>query len=185
MVNQFLAVTGASVSVRKQLQTWNAKIIDYLREYFNSDFQQVRGTLFGDAIAKIAYLTETAIAQPDSFRGVVDLQGRLQAAAIVEVETDCLRVDIFTNAPWNVILNQPETMKGAATSLVESLVNESKSKGFSGRIKLYSLVRATQFYTKIGFVETDVPGEMELTNVAAEIFLNRQLRFRKTGNETS
>lgn len=182
MVNQFLAVKGASVSVRNQLLIWNAKIRDYLRQYFNSDFQQVRGTLFGDAIAKIAYLTETAIAQPDSFRGVMDLQGRLQAAAIVEVEADCLRVDAFTNAPWNVISNQPETLKGAATSLVESLVNESKSLGFSGRIQLYSLVRATQFYTKIGFVETDVPGEMELTTVAAERFLNRQISFRETGS---
>lgn len=52
----------------------------------------------------------------------------------------------FTNAPWNVIKNQAETLKGAATSLMEELVNESKSLGFSGRLKLYSIPRAKQFY---------------------------------------
>ncbi len=51
----------------------------------------------------------------------------------------------FTNAPWNVIKTQPETLQGAATSL-EELVNESKSLGFSGRLKLYSIPRAKHFY---------------------------------------
>ncbi|MGB3203858.1 MAG: hypothetical protein WBB28_02585 [Crinalium sp.] len=184
MVNEFLVARGANLLVRNQLINWNAKIRDYLREYFDNTPQQVYGTEFGDAIAKITYLTERAIAQPDSFRGVLDLQGRLQAATIVEIETDCLFVDAFTNAPWNVIKNQPETIKGAATSLIEELVKESKTLGFSGKIKLYSIVRAKQFYINIGFVETDELGEVELTNDAAENFLAKQKRFRETRNNT-
>lgn len=99
-------------------------------------------------------------------------------------EIDHLFIDAFTNAPWNVIKNQPETLKGAATSLMEELVNESKFLGFSVRLKLYSIPRAKQFYIDISFIETDLPREMELKTKAAEGFLNEQKQFRETGRRT-
>lgn len=183
-MNQFDAVRGADTSVRSQIIGWNDKVREYLREFFASDIERVQGTEFGDAISKIAYLTEKVLTEPDTFRGVMDVQGRVQAGASVEPEIDHLFVDAFTNAPWNVIKNQPETLKGAATSLMEELVNESKSLGFSGCLKLYSIPRAKQFYIDIGFVETDLPREMDLTLEAAEGFLDEQKQFRETGRRT-
>lgn len=67
---------------------------------------------------------------------------------------------------------------------MEELVNESKSLGFSGRLKLYSIPRAKQFYIDIGFIETDFPREMELTPEAAQAFLDEQKQFRETGRRT-
>lgn len=183
-MNQFDAVRGADISVRSQIIGWNDKVREYLREFFASDIERVQGTEFGDAISKIAYLTEKVLTEPDTFRGVMDVQGRVQAGASVEPEIDHLFIDAFTNAPWNVIKNQAETLKGAATSLMEELVNESKSLGFLGRLKLYSIPRAKQFYIDIGFIETDLPREMDLTPEAAEAFLDDQKQFRETGRRT-
>ncbi len=143
-MNQFNAVRSADTSVRSQIIDWNDKVREYLRELFDSDIERVQGTEFGDAISKIAYLTEKLLTEPDTFRGVIDVQGRVQAGASVEKEIDHLFFDALANAPWNVIKNQHETLKGAATSLMEELVNESKSLGFSGRLKLYSIPRAKQ-----------------------------------------
>lgn len=121
--------------------------------------------------------------EPETFRGVRDKEGRLQAGAIVHQESDRRSVDFFATAPWNILQNQPESLKGAGTSLVEELVKESRELGNGGRLKLYAIPRAKQFYTAIGFVETD-GGEMELTPEAAEAFLDEQRLFRETGRRT-
>lgn len=183
-VNVFTPVKVASASVREEVAEWNNKAREYLRDFFDGDIQHFQGTEFGDNIAKMAILLEKVLTEPENFRGVRDVQGRLQAGAIVEEDFDYLSVETFTNAPWNVLGNQPEPLKGAATSLMEELVNESKELGFEGRLKLYSTQRAKQFYVDIGFVETDIPREMELTPEAAEEFLNEQIQFRATGRRT-
>lgn len=183
-VNVFTAVKVASASVREEVAGWNNKAREYLRDFFDGDIQRVQGTEIGDNIAKIAVFLEKVVTEPEKFRGVRDVQGRLQAGAIVEEEFDYLLVETFTNAPWNVLGNQPETLKGAATSLMEELVNESNDLGFEGRLKLYSTPRAKQFYINIGFAETDIPREMELTPEAAEDFLEEQRQFRATGRRT-
>lgn len=95
-MNQFDAVRGADTSVRSQIIGWNDKVREYLREFFASDIERVQGTEFGDAISKIAYLTEKVLTEPDTFRGVMDVQGRVQAGASVEPEIDHLFVDAFT-----------------------------------------------------------------------------------------
>ena len=66
---------------------------------------------------------------------------------------------------------------------MEILVNESFELGFSGRIKLYPLQRAKQFYTDIGFVETG-EGDWELTEQAALRFLEEQRQFRETNRRS-
>ncbi len=114
--------------------------------------------------------------EPDIFRGVRDLQNRLQAGAILEEDIDFLFLDAIASAPWNVLGNQPETIKGAGTTLMEELVKESKNLGFEGRVRLYPLQRSQQFYTDIGFVETS-EGDWELTPEAAERFLEEQRQF--------
>lgn len=136
---------------------------------------------FGDNISKTAYITERIVMEPDTFRGVRDVFRRLQAGAIVEEENDCLYIDAFSSAPWNVLKNQPETLKGAGTSLMEELVRESIDLRFEGRLKLLAISRARSFYIKIGFTENEEGlGELELTPEAAERFLEQQRRRRRT-----
>jgi len=176
--NLFVFFKGADASVRLDLVGWGGKAREYLRSNFAGDLERVRGTRFGDNIAKIAYITERSVMEPDIFRGVRDVQNRLQAGAIVEEEFDCLLVDALATAPWNILGSQPETVKGAGTSLMEELVKESSDLGFEGRLKLVPIQRARQFYTGIGFTETD-GGELELTIVAALTFLEMQERRRR------
>ena len=115
-------------------------------------------------------------------RGVRDIQGRLQAGAIVledggylyqsEEYRDYLYLDTLSNAPWNVIKNQLETVPGAATSLIEEIVKESIQLDYHGIVKTLAIKRAKLFYTKVGFIENpDGSGEMVLNEQAASRFL--------------
>lgn len=183
-MNEFTFVNEANAEVVRQIEGWIGKIGEYLREFFDGDSERVRGTQFGDCISKVYYLFEIATIEPNKFCGVKDELGRLQAGAIIELYFDYLEIDTLTNAPWNVLKNQPETLKGAATSLMEILINESVDRGFSGRIKLYPLQRAKEFYTDIGFVES-AEGDWELTEEAALNFLEEQRQFWNAGRRSS
>ncbi len=183
-MNQFNAVKGADASVRIQLLGWNDKALEYLQDFYSGDIERIRGTEFGDSIAKIAALIEKAVTEQSSFRGVRDVQGKLQAGAIVEEYFDYLFVDNLASAPWNVLGSQPESTRGAGTSLMEELVKESIHLGFEGRLKLYPVERALSFYRGIGLIESeDSPRELELTPLAARRFLERQERRRRTGSQ--
>lgn len=175
-MNEFSLFKGADAEVLREIQGWTDKIEDYLRDLFDGNLERVRGTRFGDNIAKVTYIPERITMEPDIFRGVRDLQNRLQAGAILEEDIDFLFLDAIASAPWNVLGNQPETIKGAGTTLMEELVKESKNLGFEGRMRLYPLQRSQQFYTDIGFVETS-EGDWELTLEAAEGFLEEQRQF--------
>ncbi len=182
-MNEFSLVNRADAEVQRDIDGWLDKIREYLRVRFLNDIKRTLGTEFGDCISKVIYLAERAIAEPDTFRGVRDVQGRLQAGAIVAPNLNYLDVDVFTNAPWNVLKNQPETIKGAATSLMEELVNESFELGMMGRIKLTAIKRAKLFYTKIGLTEEeDNILSLELTPTAARIFLSRQRSLRRNSS---
>lgn len=183
-MNKFTFVNEANAEVIRELDGWIGKIGEYLRDFFDGEIEQARGTQFGDCISKVYYLFEIATVEPNKFRGVKDKLGKLQAGAIVESYFDYLEIDTLTNAPWNVLKNQPETLKGSGTSLMEILVNESIDNGFSGRIKLYPLQRAKEFYTDIGFVEK-AEGDWELTEEAALSFLEEQKQFWDTGRRSS
>lgn len=179
-MNEFSLVKGADAEVLRQIQGWSDKIREYMRDLFDTDFARVRGTRFGDNIAKITYIAERVVMKPNSFRGVRDVHSWLQAGAIVEEDIEFLFVDAIASAPWNVLGTQPETIKGAGTTLMEELVKESRALGFEGRMRLYSLQRSEQFYTDIGFVETS-EGDWELTEEMASLFLEEQRQFRETG----
>lgn len=179
-MNEFYLVKGVDAEILQDIDGWNNKVRDYLRDFFAGEIERVRGTQFGDNIAKIIYMTERAVMEPNIWRGVRDVQNRLQAGAIVEKEVDFLFLDAFASAPWNVLEDQPETIKGAGTTLMEELVKESEALGNKGRIRLYPLQRSLQFYTDIGFVET-LSGDWELTEEAASRFLEEQRQFWETG----
>lgn len=155
-----------------------------MRDFFAGDIERVRGTRFGDNIAKIAYMAERAVMEPNTFRGVRDGKSRLQAGAIVVEDIDFLFLDALATAPWNIVGSQPETTKGAGTSLMEELVKESKELGYMGRLKLIAIERALYFYTGIGFIEDeDDSRSLELTPIAAERFLERLLSRRRNASQ--
>ncbi len=183
-MNKFSLVNRADAEVQRDIDGWLDKIREYLRDRFENDIERTLGTEFGDCISKVIYLADRAIAEPDTFRGVRDVQGRQQAGALVAPYFNYLDVDAFTNAPWNVMKNQPETIKGAATYLIEELVNESFELGMMGRIKLIAIKRAKSFYTKIGFnEEEDDSRSLELTSTAALEFLRRQRSLRRNQSQ--
>ena len=57
-MNEFYLVQGASAEVLQDIDGWNNRVRDYLRDFFDGDIERVRGTRFGDNIAKITYMTE-------------------------------------------------------------------------------------------------------------------------------
>lgn len=176
-MSEFNFVKGADAEVLQDIDAWENKALDYVEEFFDNAVETVMGTRFGDNLALIAEIVENTTAAPETFRGVRDQVGRLQAGAIVHQTSNCLEVDFMATAPWNILQNQPESLKGAGTKLMEELVKESSDLGFGGRLKLYAIPRARQFYEKIGLEATD-EGDWELTPLAAERFLLRQQRRR-------
>ncbi|MDF5720613.1 MAG: GNAT family N-acetyltransferase [Rhizonema sp. PD37] len=171
-MNEFDTVKGADARLQQDIANWENKADDYVNELFDNEMERVYGTRFGDNLAIIADIAENAVTNPETFRGLRDKEGRLQAAAIVHPDSDYIEVEFIATAPWNILQNQPESLKGAGTSLIEELAKESRDLGFGGRLKLYAIPRARQFYTDIGFVETD-EGDWELTPEAAERFLEQ------------
>ncbi|MBW4668166.1 MAG: hypothetical protein KME60_12280 [Cyanomargarita calcarea GSE-NOS-MK-12-04C] len=182
-MNQFAYVFEASPLIFEALVEWDVKSKEYLRLFFSNEIYRTRRTQFGDCISKVGYLIERVFEEPENFRGVKDVNDKLQAAAMVEDYFDCLYIDTLTNAPWNVIDNQPETVKGAATTLIEELVRESLQLGYNGRLRVITIERAKPFYSRIGFID-DEDGSfvMELTPQAAESFLDQQQRRREQSN---
>lgn len=169
-MSEFALIKVNSVFVRQQLRLWYDFIQQHLRTEFDNNLELVKGTRFGDNIAKVAYITEMVLTSDKAFRGVCNPQQHLQAAALIEIETDCLEIDAIATAPWNVVENQPQSVKGAGTSLMEELVRESIERGYGGRLRVCSIPRATSFYSRIGFTAQDL-GEMELNAESASLFL--------------
>ena len=91
-------VKGTDAQVQQDLANWENKIGDYLSEFFDNEVERVYGTRFGDNIAIISDIGENAIAEPETFRGVRDREGRLQAAAIVQQQSDYLEKVCLKNS---------------------------------------------------------------------------------------
>ena len=133
-------------------------------------------------MAKVSELAFSSLSEYN-FRGVVDESGKIQSAAIISdgyididfISKQAIIIDSLTNAPWNVI-EQPTQeniykCRGAATSLIEGIIKESQSKGFSGVVKALATKRAKQFYIDLGFIETDYVRELVVTEYTAESVL--------------
>ncbi|GJD22866.1 hypothetical protein RIVM261_078220 [Rivularia sp. IAM M-261] len=152
-------------------------------------------TTFGDCVSKVEVLADLAIDDnyaPD-FRGVRDINGRLQAGAIISRQIDILfpyteervylSIDPFTTPPWNCLnlegVELPEKIKGAARWLMSEIVQEIIDTEIEGVTKVLSIERAKDFYLNIGFQENpDYPSELVLTREAAITFLQEQLYRR-------
>lgn len=186
-MNPFSYIIGSTTEVQQGLNIWIIKIEEYLNLYYKGDKENAKNTTFFNCISKVEVLEEALISRRDDFRSVKDAEGILQSACIIEVTRididdqsyTGLGIESLTNAPWNNIANpQPETKKGAATSLLEELVHESQRLQFNGIIKAITIPTAREFYREIGFVDTDGSGEMLLTPNAAAMFLIDQQQRR-------
>ena len=172
----FFGVNQANSVVYRDLEQWSLFATESVNQAIENDSPlrrriEVNANVISDMLLE-------ALVSPEDFRGVRDDQGNLQAGAIVIDMDDHLFVEYLVTAPWNVTQDLPLSVKKAATALMAKLALESDTNGHFGRILLYAIPDAIEFYQKIGFIETgegspNAP-EMELTIAAARRLINRQ-----------
>lgn len=193
-INRFSYVIGADRATQNELISWVSTSLQYINLYFEGDRSRIVRTKFGDCVSKVEYLADLAIDPENAslFRGVRDINGRLQAGAIVSFsnaliypyteERDYLSIDPFTTPPWNCLegVTFPETVKGAGTWLMSEIVQEVIDTEIAGVIKLFAIDRAKSFYLSMGFQENpDYEREMILTPEEARLFLSRYKLYKE------
>lgn len=136
-MNEFTYIVGIDEAVQAGLSLWDVKIQEYIELYYDSNRENARDTDFYRCISKTTEITNNLLEKEDSFRGVIDDQGLLAAICLIqetsilvdEELTDCLEIESLTNSPFNTIdYPVPEKRKGAATSLVEGIIRESREE---------------------------------------------------------
>lgn len=164
----FFGIERANPNVHNELSEWLVAATINLNLQTDEPELQTRLQIN----ARIVFLIqETALLQPEDFRGVIDDLGNLQAGAIVTEIDDSLYLDYIATAPWNLRPTLPKYCQGAASSLIRSIVRESLDRGYNGRI-IVDVTGSIGFYQKMGFVDTgrgsdNIP-EMLLTSEAAQ-----------------
>jgi hypothetical protein len=164
----FFAIDRANPNIHNELSEWIVAATINLN--LQTEELELRRRL--QINARIVFLIqETALLQPEDFRGVKDDLGNLQAGAIVTEIDDSLYLDYIATAPWNLIPILPKYCQGAASSLIRSIVRESLDRGYNGQI-IVDVTGSVGFYQKMGFVDTgrgsaNIP-EMVLTAEAAQ-----------------
>ena len=190
-MNEFTYIVGATVEVQQGLAIWASKILEYVDTYYQGDRENASGTDFYRCISKTEEISENIFEKEDLVRSVVDDQNLLATISIINrteifIEnqlTHCLEIENITNSPWNTIeYPVPEKRKGAATSLIEGIIIESRSLGLSDILKLFAVPEAKEFYQDLGFEETNGSGEMILSSNAASMLL---LDLEQKRNSTS
>ena len=164
----FFSVYRADSHVHDELRKWLVVATINLNSQ-TDDLELLRRLQINARI--IFLIQETALLQPEGFRGVRDDSGNLQAGAIVSAIDDYLYLDYIATAPWNLTATLPKHSNGAAKSLIRSISSESFDRGYNGRI-IVDVAGSAGFYKKMGFVETgegsvNIP-EMVLTTEAAK-----------------
>lgn len=112
----FNIVKSKNAQVQPDVANWGNKADDYVNEFSNNEIERIYGTQFGENLAIISALAENATAEPGTFRDVRDLAGRLQAAAIVHQRSNYLEIGFRATTPWNIWLNQSQSIKGTGTA---------------------------------------------------------------------
>lgn len=121
--NRFTYVIGANDEIENEIISWVNLAGEYINQYFGGDRSRINKTVFGDCVSKVEALVELFIYDDKSlsdFRGVKDVDGRLQAGAIIyeqigelypyTEERKYLSIDPFTTPPWNCL-----ELKGVVT----------------------------------------------------------------------
>ncbi|MEM7589955.1 MAG: GNAT family N-acetyltransferase [Cyanobacteria bacterium P01_A01_bin.83] len=179
-MNEFRYIIGTNTSVRLGLVFWAEKIREYTDIYYQGDKENARGTDFYRCISKLEQISDNILEKEDFVRSVIDDQNLLASISIIarteilieDEFTACIEIENISNSPWNTIeFPLFEKRKGAATSLVEGIIVESRSLGLSDILKLFAVPEAQEFYQDLGFEETNGSGEMILSSDAASRLL--------------
>lgn len=173
----FYFVNQADEAIVRDLEEWRQVAAELVNQAIENN-SPLRSRIEINANV-ISDMQIEGLVSPEDFRGVRDDRGNLQAGAIVIDMDDHLFVEYLATAPWNITQEEARAVRKATTALMVLLARESDRNGHSGRIMLYSIPDAINFYQKIGFVETgegspNAP-EMELTGAAARRLMNRRL----------
>ena len=189
-MNEFSFVTGATREVREGLIFWAEKAREYVDTYYQGDEENAKGTRFYRGIIKTRIIVDSLFEKEVSLRSVLDDQNLLACVTItqetsifVEQElVDCIEIESIVNSPWNLITYPlPEKRKGAATAIVEGIIKENRQKGLSRILKLFAVPEEKNFYSDLGFIETNGSGEMILSeNDAAMLLLDLDQKRNST-----
>ncbi len=82
-MNKFSYVVGATTEIQQGLIIWQRQIREYLALYYQGNQENAKNTVFFNCIQKVEALNDPD--NLDLFRGVIDNQGLLSAACIIEV----------------------------------------------------------------------------------------------------
>ena len=166
--------------LRDGLIFWDEKAKEYVDTYYQGDEQNARGTRFYRGIIKTRIILDSLFEKREGFRSVFDDQNLLASACIIEETSifleeelvDCIEIESIVNSPWNLIKYLvPEKRKGAATAIIEGIIKENREKQLSRILKLFAVPEEKNFYTDLGFEETNGSGEMILSENNASMFL--------------
>jgi hypothetical protein len=174
----FSVVNRAGYAVLRDLEEWSQVAAELVNQAQTLPADSPLRIRIQSNAALISMISDDVLFEPDSFRGVRDTDGNLQAAAVVTDRGDHLYLDYLATAPWNLMRNSPRSVREAATALVVELVKESMRNGYFGRIIADAVSGSSSFYERIGFVRTGfssaaVP-QMELIPQAASSLLRKR-----------
>jgi hypothetical protein len=179
-MNEFSYVIGTTRQVREGLIFWAEKAKEYVNTYYQGDEQNAKETRFYRGIIKTRIIADSFFEKEESLRSVFDDQNLLASACItqetsifVEEElVDCIEIESIVNSPWNLIKYLvPEKRKGAATAIVEGIIKENREKRLRRILKLFAVPEEKNFYSDLGFEETNGSGEMILSENQASMLL--------------
>jgi len=107
--------------------------------------------------------------------GIMDGEGRLQAAFKYATKKDHIYIDLLATSPWNITSDDPRKVKGAGTQAIVEAIKLSKKKGFGGRVSLTPLRDAEAFYEKLGFkpAKNRIGYEVEISPNDADALLKK------------
>jgi len=179
-MNEFSYVIGATRQVRDGLIFWAEKAKEYVDTYYQGDEQNAKETRFYRGIIKTRIIIDSLFEKEEGLRSVFDDQNLLASVCIIEQTSifleeelvDCIEIESIVNSPWNLIKHSvPEKRKGAATAIIESIIKENREKRLSRILKLFAVPEEKNFYSDLGFEQTNGSGEMILSQNKASMLL--------------
>jgi hypothetical protein len=179
-MNEFSYVIGVTRQVRDGLIFWAEKSKEYVDTYYQGDEQNARETRFYRGIIKTRIIIDSLFEKEEGLRSVFDDQNLLAGVGIIEETSiflddqlvDCIEIESIVNSPWNLIDHLvPEKRKGAATAIIEGIIKENRDKRLSRILKLFAVPEEKNFYSDLGFEETNGSGEMILSESKASMLL--------------
>lgn len=163
--------------VREKISQWTDSFEQIEKQLNNNkNIDDIKLERLNAATTAVGALIDLQSEKDVVFGGVVDRNGKLQAAYAYSETSGGYYVDYLASAPWNSLSDHPDKKAGAGTSAIEGLVKDAISKNKKGEIELTALPDAVPFYEKVGFIVTydsEFP-DMKLNEKNAKKFISQQ-----------